>query len=288
MVSYVTVYEDDLKYYKSVVSSNYLQAMADPGHYMIGAVDDKGNVLGAIYFEMDQEIYDDEPFICIMWLYVDPDHRGKGYGHGLINEVISVSKSSGMTDLRAQIPYPDVYDNITDFFRINGFDFMFTDSYTFTSSVEEFSNIGVFKASVKQLNIIPLADVSMGAYKEGIIRLAKSQLGENYKNVMLDREDFDEELSRAYVSEGRLKGIYLVQKRADGSIFSGNLFCEKKNIGLISFNLLRSFAKTATIVCPKETLFRIKCQRDASRRLMEYLLPNWVGEIVRRGSYSED
>lgn len=285
MISYVTVFEDEIKYYKALAPQSMLLDLADNGNYMLGAVDESGKAVGALGFEMVQEISEENPYVVIKWLYVDEKQRSKGIGHGLINEMVSVLDESGMSDLRVEIPYPDTYNDITGFFKENGFDFIYTDSYEFRSSVEKLRKNELLNKKVNSLKIVPLSKVSRGIYIDGVRNLARLQLKEKASRVILEREEYDEELSMAYIEDDMLKGIYLVKKMHDSSLLSGNLFCVKQNIGVISYNLLKEFVKTADNKCPAGTIFRIRCQREPSRRLMELLIPDWMGEIIRIGNY---
>lgn len=287
MISYVTVFEDEIKYYKALAPWDMLLKLSDSGHYMLGAVNDDGYAMGALGFEMVQEIYEENPYVVIKWLFVDEKYRSRGIGHGLINEIKNIMNESDMNDLRVEIPYPDTFDDLTRFFKENGFDFMYTDSYEFRTTVEKLAKNKLLSAKVGNIEIVPLSKVHKGVYIEGVRRLAKLQLQEKSNRVILEREEYDENLSMAYMDEGRLKGIYLVRKMADNSLFSGNLFCERENISAISYNLLKEFVKAAKKHCTDDTVFRIKCQRDQARKLMEILMPDWTGEIIRVGNYSQ-
>lgn len=284
MFSYVTVFEDEVNYYKNLAPESLLENISADGHYMIGAVNEDGYSIGAINFEIVQYLYDAKPYINIDWLYVDEDYRHQGHGHALIEEVIKLSKEAEL-DLRAQIPYPDVYNDITGFFTACGFDFIYADSFEFRDYLSTFAKSKYLGANVEKKKIIPLAKVPRGVYLESIKDLAKAQLGERYERVSLDRADYDEKLSVAYVEDDELKGIYLVSRLPDGTIVSGNLLCVKENISIISYNLINSFVTNAKKLCEADTLLVIKCQRAVSKRLLEFLLPNWTGEIVRKGYY---
>lgn len=285
MISYVTVNVDEIEYYKNVAPDNKLKNLAAGGHYMIGAVDEDGNSLGAIGFEVTQEIYEEKPYINVNWLYIDENHRNKGYGTDLINETKRLSKDSGINDLRAEIPYPDTYNDITRFFQKNGFDFMFTDSYEFTALLSDLDAIAIKSGKVPKLETMPLSKVPLAIYNESILKLAKGQLGKRADRLVLDKAEYDQDMSMAYVDRGILKGVYLAKLMPDGTIESGNLFCVKENIGIISFNIVSDFIKAANKKCNKDTPFHIKCQRKASNKLMEFLLPNWIGDIVRKGRF---
>lgn len=285
MISYVTVNDSDDAVYENVARREDVLNIAVDGHYMIGAVLDDGESVGCIGFTVDQGLHDDSPYICIDWIYIDEEYRGNGYGVGLLDEVKKLSQKSGLNDLRVEIPYPDIFDDLTGFFEKEDFSFIYTDSYDFRTTLGELNNTKYANAKIPKLPVVPLSKVPTLVYNEGIRKLSKAQLGSDANKIPLAKNEYDPDLSMAYIDNGELKGVYLVKQMPSGVIESGYMFCVNKNIQIISINLAFKFLKTAVIKCGDETVFHLKAQRTSAQKLMEVLVPEWQGEVIRIGYY---
>lgn len=68
-------------------------------------VDVEGEIVGSGFLVVIQNIAHVEPYGLVEYVYIDQDHRGKGYGTKLVNAIIEKAKEIGCYKLLAQSRY---------------------------------------------------------------------------------------------------------------------------------------------------------------------------------------
>ena len=121
MISFLRIDESNVTDFASVLPSKLNLS----GKAVIGAYDEKDQVLGAVAVSTDREQYD------IDWLYVDPEVRLQGIGKALVKEVKRMIESIGYRPITASFDGNEENGLYAFFVSVSSVDLMIDVSYTY-------------------------------------------------------------------------------------------------------------------------------------------------------------
>ena len=103
----------------------------------------------------------------------------------------------------------------------------------------------------------------------------------------LPKSWYDEDISCCAVLDDKILGMLLVHVFPNGAITPVLLFSTGKNATAIVVNMIRFFVKAAEKKYPDNTRIVVTRRRDLTRKLMDSLFPNKLGDTVISGERKE-
>ena len=247
----------------------------------IGALDDAGNVRGAMVYELKNAETNDDT-ISRIHIFGGDDSTTK---ETLMKEYLSAVENNGVTESF----YETEDDAMSRDLKDNGFSYEGSEGLDITVSMDELKGIRSLTKGKLPSHIVNLSDVSTLQYR-GFIKkcLDNGSCGLVEDLVYLSMDYFEEEISSCSVTDGAMDGALLIKKAPSGVLYVllYTAFGDEaqKNLAL----LMTYTTKKILEKYPEETEIVIRRHNAAVKNLTDRLFPGVKGKTVYKGSRNEE
>ncbi len=273
--------------YEHMVTPEQLYPLEEPGHYCLGAVEEKDGELtavGILIFDVLEGTngVDVDIAAVLNWLYVEEAYRGRGYGNALMEELYRILNGARIYPLICDVPFPAEYNGLCAFLEDWGLEFALVDKYEFRTTLGEVRRNKHFEGKKPVGKVLSMADLNSQEWKQLKKELEKEPM---HLEFVENPHFYDRELSCVYHSGGRIQAIF-VARSYEGTILIPELLlgftpnCSAQLYQLLLYALDKTEGKYGDDV---EVL--VCCQTAGSAALIDGLFPDAEPELVRRGVY---
>ncbi len=271
----VKITKEQSGYFAGVAPSEILGLLSLPNGAGIGVVTEDEVVGAAIITGQGNES------ITIEWLYVDEDHRGKGYGVKLMEEVYATAKKLGVKSIRARMTMDEDFDAKQLYLLQWGFGWRDTLPGEWDVTMKDLFLQPFAKKAATSKEKIPdvktLAEVEKRDLSEAVKRAAKEGKPMLY-NVEADRRFLDPKLSVVSYSKDKINGMLLIH-RCENVLYPVLFWAEKNDPRIISRLFGAMFQGGVTSVKAGDVV-RITAGSDLTYDYIERLMPDIPGARV--------
>lgn len=273
--------------YEHMVTPEQLYPLDEPGHYCLGAVDEKDGELtavGILIFDVLEGTNGVEVDIAAVlnWLYVEEVYRGQGYGNALMEELYRILNGVGVYPLLCDVPFPAEYNELCAFLEDWGLEFTPVDKYEFRTTLGEVRRNKYLAGKKVVGKVTAIADLNPQEWEQ----LKKELENEPMHLELLENPHFyDGELSCVFHNGDRIQAIFVVRSCKETVLIPELLLgfitdCSVQLYQLLLFALEKTKEKYGD-----DTQIQMCCQTAGSARLIDVLFPDAEPELVRRGVY---
>ena len=223
-ITFIDVNEERIAKFNSLISPDTAEAITLPETYAIGALCDTEEEgvyrpAGIIVFDLFREIGEIYPSaVEIKWLYVERENRRSGIGSRLVAQVAASVAGTGIRRLRCEMSPSLAKEGVPDFFATRGFRKFETFGNRIEGTVGSLlSNADPMKENSESIS--KLSDLPGDVFKREMDRKVWRNVIPNVEWLITKgAEWFDMDVSHAVASKGRIEMLFLVHKRASGSL----------------------------------------------------------------------
>ncbi|MCL1824012.1 MAG: GNAT family N-acetyltransferase [Oscillospiraceae bacterium] len=213
----------------------------------------------------------------IIWFYIDGQFRRKGLGRALLGNMLSCFDFvPELTGVFAQFPEKN-NEGLKELFESAGYKFEEGGRSVFELSLKDLTENKFWsKEPSSAENVVMLKDVFDINLRDFEVKLSLTDAGVPLETP-LNRKIYDENLSAAYIKNGKIEGILLIEKEENGSIFLSFAYVSPGENSALPAMLYKSGRK-AVDTLPPETKISLAAITDVSARLTEKLFPGRAAE----------
>ncbi len=273
--------------YEHMVPPEQLYPLDEPGHYCLGAVDEKDGELtavGILIFDVLEGTngIDLDIAAVLNWLYVEEAYRGQGYGNALMEELYRILNDAGIYPLICDVPFPAEYNRLCAFLENWGLEFTLVDKFEFRTTLGEVRRNKHFEGKKPTGKVISMADMTAQEWKN----LKKVLVKEPMHLEFLENPHFyDGELSCVYCSGDQVQAIFVVRSYKDSILIPELLMGFTSGSSAQLYQLLLYALEKTDGEFGDDAQILVCCQSAGSAALIDGLFPDAEPELVRRGVY---
>ncbi len=218
----------------------------------------------------------DEEWV-LTWLYVEPEHREKGYGNALLDEAIKIARKGGCVILTATLDQNgEKAALVTAMLGRRGFILAWDSIVNINVNKDQFQK-AVFLTDDKyagatrdkNLRVLPLQKVQ----SIDLMNFVKKQ--ERSGNYLVSRANYelaDVNLSKVLICDDQVEGVMLIESEEEGKYSIDLCYVSKKHqLGFVG--LCKALAKE--LLAPENHFEKLSfaCMEDSVKRLGEHIFP---------------
>ena len=283
-----TIIEKNKSLFEKLIPETIYAEIEMPGIFALGAIgeDDKGKyAAGVLIFSIDDGTNGEENLTAatIKWLYVAEEFRKNGAGDALMKEFFRIMDSASIEQVLCDVPMPQEYDFLCAYLEQWGFEFSLVNIYEMTVELREVLENPLIRDHKPTENTVPLKAISASYFRQ--VMLHFKQMPNVLYSLSLDLNDYDTDLSCAFLADKDIVGIMLVRNQPSGDL-EILLMRAFASIGKAMSNMMLFAAHAAADKYSPDTKVRIVCRIDAAASVIEKLFPDKQPLLVRRGVFS--
>jgi hypothetical protein len=278
---YTVLLDSDKKdVFTPLVDPGLIDGLTEPNVVALGVVGDDNAAAGTLLAWMRED------WIDIGWIYVSPQSRGREMGKLLLCKLMmSARRIPGLSGIFAEYPDEPGNDDLDHLFRLRGFRVTYDEKSIYTLPLESLGENQFWEREQDAGNVLPLKEAD-----GQMLKAFEVQLMEGNQPVAVElpirREDYHPDLSVAYASEGRIRGVVLVQE------IEGTLNLNYAHVLPESRTALGPMLRMAGQAALKEygpsTPIHIAVVTKAGEEIVERLFPELEKVPVCRATYRFD
>ncbi len=263
----VRVKERQSNFFASVAPREVLGLLSLPGCIAVGAVED-GLGVGIIVLTAS-----DKKDLTIEWLYVDEEHRGKGYGASLMEKAFEICKENSFENINARLFRDDDFEALQLYLLQWEFGWTKTFPGEWNVSIGDVYTQPAVKKMVEHKGdlsgIKPLSEVSNKELALGIKEAIESGNNMTY-DCIKNRAFLDKELSVVSMARDKVNGFFLLH-RYGKVLYPVALWAKGDDLALAG-KLIGAAAKNGVSKLKASDTIRITTTSDASYKYASLLL----------------
>lgn len=273
--------------YEHMVAPEQLYPLDEPGHYCLGAVDEKDEELtavGILIFDVLEGTNGVEVDIAAVlnWLYIEEAYRGQGYGDALMEELYRILNGARIYPLLCDVPFPAEYNGLCAFLEDWGLEFTLIDKYEFGTTLGEVRRNKHFAGRKVAGNVISIADLNPQEWEQLQLELKNEPM---HLEFLENPHFYNSEISCVYLSEERIQAIFVVRNCMGKVLLPELLLGFKPDCSTQLYQLLLYALEKTDGRYGDETRIQVRCQTAESARLLDVIFPGAEPILVRRGIY---
>ena len=239
---------------------------------------------GVIIFSLDIERYIDEdiPFVAIRFFAVSEEKRGTGIFSGLMDEFLSFVSASGVWFIRADIPFPEEYNDACGALEHMGFEFDLEELFEMRKTLGELLEIPKLKPGAAETGCVPIKGLDQKQFYRYLCELIEKDGLEEY-DLSFDIGEYDGDVSTVCIKDGKPEGILLVAMRPEGFLEVKLLRAFEITFKNCLIRLLHESLKQAYKKYHYDQEVFIKVRDESIGNLLYMLFPDDRAILVRRG-----